>query len=120
MRTACSKLSLSLRGSSAPTSASQQPDRPRDAKRLSRAKQTPSHSPTYTKSTHLNIHKQNETMASRIPSALRSAALARPTTSLAHNSASAALRRSFQTSQRMQDTIVAAPVRKPVGAFRGT
>ena len=57
-------------------------------------------------------------MASRIPSALRSAALARPT--IAHNSA-AALRRSFQTSQqRMQDTIVAAPVRKPVGAFRGT
>lgn len=57
-------------------------------------------------------------MASRISSALRSAALARPTTTIAHNSA--ALRRSFQTSQRMQDTVVAAPVRKPVGAFRGT
>jgi len=57
-------------------------------------------------------------MVSRIPSALRSAALARPT--IAHNSA-AALRRSFQTSQRMQETVIAAaPVRKPVGAFRGT
>jgi hypothetical protein len=60
-------------------------------------------------------------MASRIPSALRSAALARPTTTLAHNSSAAALRRSFQTSQRMQETVIAAaPVRKPVGAFRGT
>jgi hypothetical protein len=58
-------------------------------------------------------------MASRIPSALRSAALARPT--IAHNSSAAALRRSFQTSQRMQETVIAAaPVRKPVGAFRGT
>jgi hypothetical protein len=57
-------------------------------------------------------------MASRIPSALRSAALARP---IAHNSSAAALRRSFQTSQRMQETVIAAaPVRKPVGAFRGT
>jgi hypothetical protein len=48
-------------------------------------------------------------MAARIPSALRSVALARP----AHITA----RRGFQTSQRMMDV---APVRKPVGAFRGT
>jgi len=54
-------------------------------------------------------------MAARMPSALRSAAFARPATSFAQISA----RRGFQTSQRMMD-VVAAPVRKPVGAFRGT
>lgn len=54
-------------------------------------------------------------MAFRMPSALRSAAFARPATSFAQISA----RRGFQTSQRMMDA-VAAPVRKPVGAFRGT
>ncbi|KAM0716151.1 hypothetical protein Q7P37_008665 [Cladosporium fusiforme] len=51
-------------------------------------------------------------MASRIPSALRSAAFARPVTFAQQSS------RSFQTSQRMLQDV--APVRKPVGAFRGT
>jgi len=51
-------------------------------------------------------------MAFRMPSALRSAAFARPVAQIS-------ARRGFQTSQRMMD-VVAAPVRKPVGAFRGT
>jgi hypothetical protein len=54
-------------------------------------------------------------MAFRMPSALRSAAFARPATQISTFTA----RRGFQTSQRMMD-VVAAPVRKPVGAFRGT
>jgi hypothetical protein len=113
-------LSLSLRGSSAPNPTSATDRTPNDDQ-LSRAKQTPP-LPTHvlnslaTNPNHTPTN--NTTMASRIPSALRSAALARPT--IAHNSA-AALRRSFQTSQRMQETVIAAaPVRKPVGAFRGT
>lgn len=53
-------------------------------------------------------------MAFRMPSALRSAAFARPA-----QISTFAARRGFQTSQRMMD-VVAAPVRKPVGAFRGT
>jgi len=57
-------------------------------------------------------------MAARMPSALRSAAFARPATSFAQIAGFSA-RRGFQTSQRMMD-VVAAPVRKPVGAFRGT
>jgi hypothetical protein len=54
-------------------------------------------------------------MAARIPSALRSAAFARPATSFAQITA----RRGYQTSQRMMD-VTPVPVRKPVGAFRGT
>lgn len=53
-------------------------------------------------------------MAFRMPSALRSAAFARPA-----QISTFTARRGFQTSQRMMD-VVAAPVRKPVGAFRGT
>jgi hypothetical protein len=53
-------------------------------------------------------------MAFRMPSALRSAAFARPA-----QISTLTARRGFQTSQRMMD-VVAAPVRKPVGAFRGT
>lgn len=54
-------------------------------------------------------------MAARIPSALRSAAFARPAQTFALQQS----KRSFQTSQRMLQDVV-APVRKPVGAFRGT
>jgi hypothetical protein len=50
-------------------------------------------------------------MPARFPSALRSAVSARP--------AQITARRGFQTSQRRMD-VIAAPVRKPVGAFRGT
>lgn len=55
-------------------------------------------------------------MAARIPSVLRSAAFARPATAFTQTVA----KRSFQTSQRMLQEIAPAPVRKPVGAFRGT
>jgi hypothetical protein len=112
-------LTQALRGSSAPNPTSATTDRtPNEDSHA--PKQTP---PLLTlqslkPNTSPNVYNN---MASRIPSALRSAALARPTTTLAHNSSAAALRRSFQTSQRMQETVIAAaPVRKPVGAFRGT
>lgn len=62
--------------------------------------------------------QNHTTMASRIPSMLRSAAFARPATSFAQTAALQQSRRSFQTSQRMLQDV--APVRKPVGAFRGT
>ncbi|KAK5114706.1 hypothetical protein LTR62_002280 [Meristemomyces frigidus] len=57
-------------------------------------------------------------MAARFSAAIRTATLAKPTTTLLRSSIAQQTQRSFQTSRQLrQDGVIA---RRPVGAFRGT
>lgn len=102
-----------------PRELGSEPDVSNPTDERSRAKQTPDISNIQLPFNLSHINNNTTIMPARIPSALRSAAFARPATTFAHTAAlQQQSRRSFQTSQRMLQDV--APVRKPVGAFRGT